>query len=1179
MALVIGNADYNIMPLKNPVNDALLMKECLEKLNFDVVLALNIDTENKLKDTIRYFQRISINSNIRLIYYAGHAFQIDGENYIIPTKEIFNDKYDYVDNTVNLSLVTSNFTENEANIVILDACRNNPFLNRISETRAAIIESELEKISYDGAIISYSTTSGETAADGIGKSNNSVFCTSLSKNILLEGESFEDILKKVRREVREVLGQKSEYIVRLEKSIYLKKKSYTDELNEIKRLVKIDSFTEARRLVKKDSFNKASKKLDIILSNDTINKFALLYKGFVETNLNDKFYDGNHLIKAADIYKNESDVFLYLSYYYHVIGNYNKAIIEINKAIILNPAESVYFEQRAAINRSLNCSTEAIADLNFILENIKNDPRIYFEIADIYIFDQKKYDLGLDKLNIAISLDSLEIRYLYERAINYIFLEQYKKAIDDCSKILEIDSNYIDSYMVFGFSFENLDEIDKAIENYSKGISLGLTFKYPIDTFYKRRADLYKKIHKNDEALQDYTKVIELNPSAENYHNRSIFFYEIKDYSSTINDITSSARIEPQNIEHYEFRAYINEVHFKEYELAVNDYQKIISIDSTYLSAYKRLAWVFHDLGKFEEAVDYCSKGIKIANNKTQADFLYIARAEFYRRKKKNKEALHDYSKAIELNPSALYYYQRSLFFFEENEFKKFIEDLNNSIKLDTNNIDYIKTRIFYYQKSKEYEKAISDYNRILKIDSTYSYAYLEMGSLYEMLGETQKAKNCYNLGIVNVKNNLVLYYQLRSKLHRITNEHDKLIDALTKLIELTDNPSKLYLERGKIYENTLEDYNNALVDYTFAIKADSQNLNCWWYRGILKSDKLNNHSSAVDDFKKILTIDSSNVNSLNWIGVFYHRLGEDSLANIYYNKTISICESKFYNDFWKKDEAAYSAGNLALLELKKMNLDNSKIYFSKSIEFDSLNSEKYVWRSWYYSHYLNDHVNALSDINKAILLKPDNLDLYLNRAEIYLKSGNYKKAREDFDNTVIKSKNNVYYLTKRGDFFSKINEFEMADNDFRKATKDDSSVTFIEHFVVENLIRQNKNVEALKILNKPNSKKENDTTSNYLLGLIYLQNKDYQKALDAFKNVVFIMKKNISYKTIEPEQVKYYLSDVYTLISQIYFEIKEHELSCNYLSLAKNQLFKETRPDKLNFQEKLNFQLNPCKN
>ena len=129
LALVIGNSNYDAGKLDNPVNDALLIAETLEKLDFDVILDTNLTHKRSFLGRIREFGEKRPRYDVAFVYYAGHAIQVGSENYLLPTKEVFETEYDVRDYGIHVQDIMRYLEAmtNQINILILDACRNNPF--------------------------------------------------------------------------------------------------------------------------------------------------------------------------------------------------------------------------------------------------------------------------------------------------------------------------------------------------------------------------------------------------------------------------------------------------------------------------------------------------------------------------------------------------------------------------------------------------------------------------------------------------------------------------------------------------------------------------------------------------------------------------------------------------------------------------------------------------------------------------------------------------------------------------------------------------------------------------------------------------------------------------------------------------------------------------------------------
>ena len=133
--------------MKNPVNDARLIASTLDSLNFDVITKLNLETQADFKRAILEFGRKRPNYDVAFVYYAGHGVQISNQNYLLPTKEEFNSEQEVELFGVNVQDILSYLTaqSNEVNILILDACRDNPFKSNWEQTRSYSGGSETNK--------------------------------------------------------------------------------------------------------------------------------------------------------------------------------------------------------------------------------------------------------------------------------------------------------------------------------------------------------------------------------------------------------------------------------------------------------------------------------------------------------------------------------------------------------------------------------------------------------------------------------------------------------------------------------------------------------------------------------------------------------------------------------------------------------------------------------------------------------------------------------------------------------------------------------------------------------------------------------------------------------------------------------------------------------------------------
>lgn len=201
-ALVIGNGDYADAPLRNPVNDAMDFAHELKKLGFTVTLITN-GNQRRLEGAIREFSLDLATGGVGLFYFAGHGMQVDGENYLLPIDVEVHREVDvkYEALPANQVLDYMERAGNPTNIIILDACRNNPFARRFRSTLRGLAH----MAAPTGSIMAYSTAPGSTASDGDGR--NGVYTKHLLRAMKQPGLDINHLFMQVRRNVmRETKG-------------------------------------------------------------------------------------------------------------------------------------------------------------------------------------------------------------------------------------------------------------------------------------------------------------------------------------------------------------------------------------------------------------------------------------------------------------------------------------------------------------------------------------------------------------------------------------------------------------------------------------------------------------------------------------------------------------------------------------------------------------------------------------------------------------------------------------------------------------------------------------------------------------------------------------------------------------------------------------------------------------
>ncbi|VIO65954.1 hypothetical protein CI1B_10650 [Bradyrhizobium ivorense] len=204
IALVVGVSNYLHAPrLANTLNDANDVSAMLKRLGFDVETMLD-PTRSDLEAAVRRYGNRSLNAEISMFYYSGHALELGGRNWLLPAPVNLNGERDLRFEAVELNTILEQ-TDGvaKASILVLDACRDNPFASRLSATTRNLVSRGLARIDtpVSGTLLVYSTTPGQIALDGATK--NSPFTTALLRHIETPRLEVKAILTRVTKDVVE----------------------------------------------------------------------------------------------------------------------------------------------------------------------------------------------------------------------------------------------------------------------------------------------------------------------------------------------------------------------------------------------------------------------------------------------------------------------------------------------------------------------------------------------------------------------------------------------------------------------------------------------------------------------------------------------------------------------------------------------------------------------------------------------------------------------------------------------------------------------------------------------------------------------------------------------------------------------------------------------------------------
>jgi hypothetical protein len=202
VALLVGNSQYEQQGrLKNPKNDATDMAAKLRNLGFDTQLVTDANRQNLVSAVRTFREKAKGSQTVALFFYAGHGVQVNGENYLVPVDADLQTESDVTTECYALSSLLNDLNNTALKVVILDACRDNPF-QATQTTRGGNTRGLAQVKAATGTYIAYSTAPGTTAADGSEK-RNSPYTAALLAAMDKTDISIEQTFKVVRQQLKQ----------------------------------------------------------------------------------------------------------------------------------------------------------------------------------------------------------------------------------------------------------------------------------------------------------------------------------------------------------------------------------------------------------------------------------------------------------------------------------------------------------------------------------------------------------------------------------------------------------------------------------------------------------------------------------------------------------------------------------------------------------------------------------------------------------------------------------------------------------------------------------------------------------------------------------------------------------------------------------------------------------------
>jgi tetratricopeptide (TPR) repeat protein len=328
---------------------------------------------------------------------------------------------------------------------------------------------------------------------------------------------------------------------------------------------------------------------------------------------------------------------------------------------------------------------------------------------------------------------------------------------------------------------------------------------------YNNRGLAYSDLNQHEKAIEDFNKAIELDPkSALACNNRGLVYLKLNQHEEAIEDFNTAITLDPNLAAVYYNRG--NAYHdLNQHEKAIEDFNKVIKRDPCYTDTYLNRGAAYHDLNQHEKAIEDFSKVIEL--NPTDA-VAYSNRGLNYHELKQYKRALEDYNRAIELNLNwDVICYNRGLTYHELNRYGEAIKDLDRAIELNPNDaLEYYGRGLSYFNLNR-YEEAIRDFDRAIELNPADTEAYLSRGAAYLSLNQYEEAIEDFNK-VIEIDPKDARVYNNRGSAYSDLKRNDEAVKDYNKALELNPNLAVAYANRGINRLRANEDLDMAIEDF-----------------------------------------------------------------------------------------------------------------------------------------------------------------------------------------------------------------------------------------------------------------------------------------------------------------------------------------------------------------------------
>lgn len=586
---------------------------------------------------------------------------------------------------------------------------------------------------------------------------------------------------------------------------------------------------KSRQNIIDGDFVEAIRRLNEVIKVRPDQHIAWYYRGISKLQLGDSFGAESDFSATIKIVPAFSEAYYYRGVTEIDRHNYPKALKDIDASIALNPQNPDYYTGRGYIKLMMTDTIGALNDMDSALIIDSKNFKAYFNRSLVKTF-QKKYEEAIANCNKAIKIKPYSLEVRLERGRIKSLNDDFDGAMEDLQYVLKKDSLNVLAYYLQAIIFHQKKDYEKAMFCYDKAISIN-----PMNALcFFNRAVLKSELKLYDEALDDYSEVIKINPqNILTYYNRGIVMILKKDFAGAVQDFSKAIELYPELAE-----AYMN---LSSAKMSLGDQMGAFEDKNKADFFMKKTSDSTHTTSSIskEKLMEFKSdfSSIDFETGKIQYKDYQISTFPVYSLVLKTTKDISIISKITfqlpieQLNEKCKIGLQAELSntfeFLANDSIEKYLGILDSLIKSDSNNCDNYIWKSILYAQSQNYNNAIDEIDKAIKICPSNHLLFFIKGNLLFQIGELINSSNNQNM--------LLLTADRPNSTDKNKNNdyYEKAIQSY--MISTLLNPGFSYAFFNKAYtEGMINNISGALNDYSACLRIDNNFAEAYYNRGLI---------------------------------------------------------------------------------------------------------------------------------------------------------------------------------------------------------------------------------------------------------------------------------------------------------------------------------------------------------